>query len=150
MSWTWLPGVRQSARYLSRYSPLLAGKPAYTRSRARMIWAASSDRRTGRPSSMAREVATSRSSGAKSSGVWFTLTPMPGIRYSRALLSLSRPSSVRMPTSFRPPRTMSLVHLIRGRTPQQAWMASHTATAAQAVKSATWAGSSRGRRRADR
>ena len=99
---------------------------------------------------MAREPAMSRMSGEKSSGVWFTFMPMPVTIYCRLLVSLSSPSSVRMPTSLRPFKTMSLVHLIRGRTPQAASMPSHTATATQAVKSVTAAGSRWGRSRADR
>ena len=57
---------------------------------------------------------------------------------------------MRIPTSFLPFSTMSLVHLILGRTPQQASMPSHTATATQAVKSDTSSGVSLGRRRADK
>ena len=66
------------------------------------------------------------------------------------MVSLTRLSSVRMPTSFFPPKTMSLVHLIWGRMPQQASIPSHTATATQAVKSDTCSGSRSGRNRADR
>ena len=91
-----------------------------------------------------------RTSGLKSSGRWLTFTPMPVTRYWRALISFSSPISVRIPHSFFPSSTMSLVHLILGRTPQAAWMPSHTATATQAVKSTTSMGGSWGRRRAVR
>lgn len=80
ISCTWLPGVRQSARYRARYSALLPGNPAYIRSSARMISTARSARRTGRPSSWASETAMGRTSGRKSSGRWFTFTPMPVMR----------------------------------------------------------------------
>ena len=57
----------------------------------------------------------SRSSGGKSSGPAFTLTPIPST--TQCTRSGSAASSVRMPATFRPPDRTSFGHLMPASTP---------------------------------
>ena len=91
---------------------------------------------------MAREAAISATSGEKSSRRWLTLTPAPMTRDCTAPVSPSRAISVRMPQSFLPPSTRSLVHLIPTWAPETRSTARATATAAIPVAPRrAWGGS---------